>query len=125
MNTRIKLVRKNAGLTQQAFADKIGVKQNTVALYESGQCGVSDTALKMICREFSVDEQWLRTGEGDMYIPVEDETAAVVASLLDESSPTYDLILKFARDYQRLDDKSRKVIDDFIDGLLDKKEKAD
>jgi transcriptional regulator with XRE-family HTH domain len=125
MNTRILEVRKNAGLTQQAFADKIGVKRNTVAVYEAGGCNVSDSVIKNICNEFSVREQWLRTGEGDMYIPVEDETAAVVASLLDESSPTYDLILKFARDYQRLDDKSRKVIDDFIDGLLDKKEKAD
>ena len=67
MKDRIKSVRKALHLTQQEFADKIGIKRNTVGLYEIGQSGVSDTVIKSICREFNVDESWLRTGEGEMF----------------------------------------------------------
>lgn len=122
MNTRILSVRKNAGLTQQAFADRIGVKRNTVAVYESGGCNVSDSVIKNICNEFSVNEKWLRTGEGDMYIPIEDETAAVVASLLDNNNPLFDLIVTVVREYNKLDDKSKLVINHFIDTLIAQQE---
>ena len=67
MKDRIKMVRKAVGLTQQAFADKLGIKQNTVALYEMGRSGVSDGIITSICREFNVNETWLRTGEGEMF----------------------------------------------------------
>lgn len=67
MKDRIKMVRKAVGLTQQAFADKLGIKQNTVALYEMGRSGVSDGIITSICREFNVNESWLRTGEGEMF----------------------------------------------------------
>ena len=119
MNTRIKLIRKNAGLTQTTFADRIGVKQNTVALYEAGTCNVSDAVVKMICREFSINESWLRSGEGDMYVPVEDETAAIVSSLLEKKSPVYDMILDLLRTYEKLDDKSRIVFDSVVSDLID------
>ena len=67
MKDRIKSVRKMLKLTQQEFADRIGIKRNTVGLYEIGQSGVSDAVIKSICREFNVDETWLRTGEGEMF----------------------------------------------------------
>lgn len=67
MKDRIKMVRKAVGLTQQAFADKLGIRQNTVALYEMGRSGVSDGMITSICREFNVNETWLRTGEGEMF----------------------------------------------------------
>ena len=69
MNTRIKKLRKELDLTQQAFADKLGVKRNTVATYETGKSNPSDAAIALICREFNVNEEWLRTGEGDMFKP--------------------------------------------------------
>ena len=69
MKDRIKNLRKELKLTQQEFADRIGVKRNTVGLYEIGQSGISDTVIKAICREFGVNETWLRTGEGEMFRP--------------------------------------------------------
>lgn len=69
MKDRIKNLRKELKLTQQEFADRIGVKRNTVGLYEIGQSGISDTVIKAICREFGVNENWLRTGEGEMFRP--------------------------------------------------------
>lgn len=73
MKGRIKAVRKEMKLTQQAFADRLGIKQNTVALYEMGRSGIGDGMIKSICREFGVSETWLRTGEGKMFVPKSQE----------------------------------------------------
>ena len=69
MDERIKELRKALGLTQQKFADAIGVRQNTVAQYEMGRNPPNDTVITLICREFNVSEEWLRTGAGDMFQP--------------------------------------------------------
>ena len=69
MNERIKELRKTLGFTQQEFADKIGVKRNTVATYEMGRSVPSDSAISLICREFNVNEDWLRNGNGEMFRP--------------------------------------------------------
>ena len=69
MDERIKELRKALGLTQQKFADAIGVRQNTVAQYEMGRNPPNDTVITLICREFKVSEEWLRTGKGKMFKP--------------------------------------------------------
>lgn len=69
MNTRIKKLRKALDLTQQAFADRLGMKQNTIATYEMGRSAPPTPTIVAICREFNVNEEWLRTGEGDMFKP--------------------------------------------------------
>ena len=66
---RIRQVRKFKDLTQKKFADSLGMKQNTVATYEMGRTNPSDPAIKSICREFGVNEEWLRSGEGEMFAP--------------------------------------------------------
>ena len=71
MNERIKKLRKTLDLTQQEFADKIGVKQNTVAQYEMGRNIPIDSVIFLICREFNVNEEWLRNGTGEMFLPVD------------------------------------------------------
>ena len=65
---RIKQLRKELGLTQEKFADRIGLKRNSVALIELGR-ETSDQTIFAICREFRVNEEWLRTGAGEMFIP--------------------------------------------------------
>ena len=62
MKERIKMLRKNIGLTQTEFGEKIGVKGNTITGYENGIRSPSDAVIKAICREFNVSEQWLHTG---------------------------------------------------------------
>ena len=68
MNTRIKLLRKKLELTQTEFAQKIGLSQNYVWMIERGDRCPSDRTIADICREFDVSEDWLRTGEGEMFI---------------------------------------------------------
>lgn len=69
MNERIKKLRRHLDLTQQEFADRIGVKRNTIANYEIGRNVPIDSVLALIVREFHVSEAWLRSGEGEMFAP--------------------------------------------------------
>lgn len=69
MKDRIKSIRHTLGLTQQKFADRLGVKGNTISQYESGRNAPVDSVISLICREFNVNEDWLRTGKGDMFAP--------------------------------------------------------
>lgn len=68
MNDRIKQIRKKAGLTQIEFGERIGVKGNTVTGYETGLRSPTNAVIKSICEAFSVNETWLRTGEGEMFV---------------------------------------------------------
>lgn len=67
MNERIALVRKSLGLTQEKFAEQVGLSRNFMWMIESGTRVPSDRTISDICREFNVNETWLRTGEGEMF----------------------------------------------------------
>lgn len=64
IGTRIKALRKAHHISQAEFGKRIGVKQNTVATWESGVRVPSEVAIRSICREFKADEDWLRDGAG-------------------------------------------------------------
>lgn len=84
LGERIKKVRKELDLTQQEFCDRIGLKRNSISLVESDKRNPSNQLLLAVCREFNVSEEWLRTGDGDMFIQQskEDELKTAVDSLL-------------------------------------------
>lgn len=67
MNTRIKELRTALHLTLEGFGDRIGVTRAAVSKWENGDRGIADSMVVSICREFGVSEQWLRTGEGEMF----------------------------------------------------------
>lgn len=88
MNERIKDLRKSLGLTQLEFGEQVGVKANTIGNYEIGLRTPSEAVIRAICREFNVNEDWLRTGEGEMFNPQDEKLAAFVGSLVaDDSEP--------------------------------------
>lgn len=91
MNTRIEYIRKSAGLTQEQFADKIGLSRNYLWMLESGSRVPSDRTIKDICREFGVDEVWLRTGEGEPFREpeVDAQLAAFLAEITDGDSEDF------------------------------------
>lgn len=64
MKERIKKIRKHFNLTQQEFADRLGLKRNSVANYEIGRNTPMDPIINSMCKEFGINEVWLRTGEG-------------------------------------------------------------
>ena len=68
MHTRIAAVISHSGLSKTAFGQRINISQSMVSLLASGKATPSDRTIAGICREFGVDETWLRTGEGEMYV---------------------------------------------------------
>ncbi len=83
MNERIKELRKALGLTQQEFADKIGVKRNSLANYETGRNTPIEAIFKSICDNYNVNEEWLRNGTGEMFINIsrDDEIASFIGDV--------------------------------------------
>jgi transcriptional regulator with XRE-family HTH domain len=80
VNERLKKLRKKLDMTQQEFADKIGIARGNIASYEVGKAAVSNAVISLICTKFGVNEEWFRTGAGgddNMFLPEpEDELDA-------------------------------------------------
>lgn len=68
MNERIKNLRKSLNMTQEEFSKRIGLSRNFIAQVEIGTKTPSERTISDICREFEVNEEWLRTGNGEMII---------------------------------------------------------
>lgn len=121
MHDRIKLLRKSLGLTQERFGEKIGLKKNSISQIENGVNSLTEQILLSICREFNVNEEWLRNGTGEMFnpIPEEDEVALYVGELLQPDNPFADLIVEIMRTYSQLDSKSQGVLKEFSSKLMD------
>ncbi len=124
MNERIRLLRKELGLNQSDFGNKIGVKQGTVAGYESGARTPLDAVVSSICREFDVNEEWLRTGEGEMFEQMTEQQKLLKYTgmlLKDKDSAIVNAIQSFIITYEQLDDTSKatleKIAQQFIDNL--------
>ncbi|MDE6760854.1 MAG: helix-turn-helix domain-containing protein [Lachnospiraceae bacterium] len=119
MVSRIIQIRKENKLSQEQFANKIGLSRNFINQVETNKKNISDRTISDICREFSINEEWLRNGKGEMYKIPEDETAMIVSDLLiKENNPLYDIILGIAKVYQQLDNKSQDTILNFSQELL-------
>lgn len=83
MEKRIKHIRSHFNLTQQEFADRLKIKRNTIAKYETGRGEPIDAVIALICREFNINESWLRTGDGEMLkqLTPDEELAKFFATL--------------------------------------------
>lgn len=110
MFKRIKEIRAEINLNQSEFGKRIGLSRDTVANIEGSRAEIKDIYIKSICREFHVNETWLRTGEGEMFLPeVEDDLAEYV-----RSRGASELELKIIRAYFDLDlDTRRELIEHF------------
>lgn len=91
MKDRIKQIRKNSGLTQLQFAQKLNVSKSTIESIEYGRREISNRTFKDICRVFHVNEDWLRTGAGDMFMAPtrETEIAEITATMFNAEDIDY------------------------------------
>lgn len=120
MNNRIKEIRKKEKLSQQRFADKLGIARGNIAAYEVGKNAPSDAVIALICTKFNVNEDWLRTGQGDMYdIPLDDTAIAASNILENEDVPFYDTIKRIIQIYEKLDSDAQNVINKEIEEFLE------
>lgn len=68
LNERIKLVRVKKSLNQTDFAKRLSISRSAVCKIESGENSPSEQTINLICKEFNVNSEWLRTGKGEMFI---------------------------------------------------------
>ena len=88
---RIKAVRKHFKLTQADFGERIGVKGNTIATYEIGRNAPVDAIFSLLCREYGVNEIWLRSGEGEMFqaMTEDEELAAYLGDVMNDEPASF------------------------------------
>lgn len=125
---RIRTLRKELSLTLENFGKRLGVGKTAIYKIEKGENSLTDRMFNSICREFNVNADWLKSGEGDMFLPFEDEVAEMVSQLLEVTNPFYDLILDMMVSFNQLDDKGKQAICDYTALLaerMDKRKKED
>lgn len=121
---RVKQIRKSKGMTLEKFGERVGVTKQTVSRIENGVNALTEQMLLSVCREFDVNEQWLRTGEGEMFrerSPSE-EIGYYVEDLLEydgHGNPFYDMIVEMMKTYVELDEKSQAVIRGYFQTVSD------
>lgn len=112
MNERVKILRKELGLSGEKFGKKLGVTRTAISLIESGKNNITEQNIKSICREFNVNEDWLRNGIGEMFNSVES------ISLDDLASDLSPIELDILKAYFTLDKEIRKkAINHFRESL--------
>lgn len=118
---RIIEIRKSKNLSQEEFGQIIGLSRSQIGCYEKNLRNVSDRAIRDICLHFNINENWLRTGNGNKYIiPNEiNELSKILAEIsTTNNSQIHSIISKLLK----LDEKYLDLIENLIDTLNEKKE---
>lgn len=116
MNQRLKLVRKKLGLTQEEFADRLGIKRTAISNYEIGRNVPIDAVLSLICREFGVNAEWLRTGSGEMFVAAPSTVLDALAREYGLRQKDYVLIEKLVQMSPVERDGIFRFMQDVVDG---------
>lgn len=120
MNERIKELRIVLNLTQDAFAKRLGVKRNTIGNYETGNRVPSDQSIFSMCREFNVNEEWLRNGTGEMFndMSQDEELAYIVGQALPQADEyVKNTFIALGRLAQQFTADDWGVVKKFVDAL--------
>ena len=121
MKDKLKKLRKALGMTQQDFADKMGIARGNIGAYEVGKNAPSDAVISLICKTNfplgRVNEEWLRYGKGEMFIEPP-------GTLIDELCIQYNcdsLDRSIIEEYLKLDSESRNVLKNYLKNIFDGK----
>ncbi len=120
MGDRLRELRKVLGLSGEKFGERIGVKKSAISKIESGTVGLSDSNILAICREFDVNETWLRTGEGEMFLKLDRETEIAKLTrdlLLEEEDSFKNRVISVLA---KLTPEQWKVLSEIAEGLTKK-----
>lgn len=124
MKDRLKEVRKSHhnGKTQEMFANFLGISVANLSSYETGRRNPSDAAIQLICQKCDVNEQWLRTGEGDMFVKKskDEEIAEMLADIQIGGEDTFKH--RFVSALAKLDESDWDSLEKLIDLISEKKD---
>lgn len=108
MNKRVKELRCSLELNQKDFGERLGITKSAISNIETGRFNVTDTMLKLMCSEFNVREEWLKTGEGNMYNnPVENELIKQAATLLGRHDVGFEALVET---YSKLSETNKEIL---------------
>jgi len=123
INERIKILRKNQGLTLEKFGAQLGVTKTAISSIENGKRGVTEQMVKSICREFRISESWLRHGIGSMgdTLSKNDELAICIQDLLDDTDNIVAAAIKefIMIYYMKMDDASKQNLQNIASHLFE------
>ena len=71
MNERVRILRKSLKMTLESFGARIGIKKSSLSQIENGVNNLTEQNILLICKEFNVNEEWLRNGEGEMFLQMD------------------------------------------------------
>lgn len=130
MNTRLHQLRKTLKLNQEDFGKRLGVTGASISRLEKGERNITEQMILSVCREFNVDEEWLRNGDGEMFLPPNDELGDLVGRLVaDRSSEFSSIILDIMRSLDQLDDKGKEIfcrtVEDMAERIVKRKKEDD
>ena len=121
MNERLKQLRKALKLNQVDFGAKLSLTGSAISRYESGVNAMADNIVLLICREFDVNEEWLRYGTGSMF-------SQKNMDLIEQLSDKYNLGLygrQLLEAYLELSDSDKRAVERFVANLTANVEKAE
>ena len=114
MGDRVKELRKALGLSGEKFGEKIGLKRNSLSQIETGKNNLSEQNILAICREFNVNEEWLRTGTGEMFkdMTLDEEIISFIGDIQWDASNTFKK--RFISAIAKLNEEEWKVLEKII-----------
>lgn len=115
---RVLLIREKKELSQEEFGERIGVTKSTISLIERKLRNPSERVIRDICREFNVNEDWLRNGTGEMFIEVPEE-AEFEAAATELSKNNDVLAMQAVIQYWKLDEASKEAVRKYVKNLCD------
>lgn len=113
MNERLKLLRKTLKLNQVDFGSRLSLTGSAISRYESGVNAMADNIVLLICREFNVNEDWLRNGNGEMF-------SRQSTDLIEQLTQQYSLGLygqQLLATYLQLSDADKRAVERFVSQL--------
>ena len=114
MGERVKELRTVLGLSGEKFGEKIGVKRSAISDIERGRNNLSEQNILAICREFNVNENWLRTGSGEMFkdMTLDEEIISFIGEVQWDASNTFKK--RFISAIAKLNEEEWKVLEKII-----------
>ncbi len=114
---RVKELRKTLNCTLDKFGGKLGVQKSAISKIEKGENNLTEQMLLSICREFDANEEWLRTGNGEMFVTLNrtQQIAQLTADLFKGEKDSFKERLLLA--LSKLDEEEWKVLEKIADDL--------
>ncbi len=121
MKDRLKKIRKELDLTQQAFADRLGIARGNIAAYEVGKNALSDSVIALICKtDFEgrkINEDWLRNGNGEMFIEQtrDEQIEAFIGSMMADEEDSFKR--RLISGLCKMDEQGWTVLENLLDSI--------